>query len=146
MSMVNNARRLMGYIFMSSIIAGVATASSIAARAQPFGINIGATEPRSAHGSVPGFTVVWVSGQDKCQHTSLAVVGMTMAISTSSNNLQVGNNPCGIKFSLNGQSWFTLEGCGGPIWINQNGNFWANCAPLSEDDGSCVVHSEYHCQ
>ncbi|KAJ7833238.1 hypothetical protein B0H14DRAFT_2364376, partial [Mycena olivaceomarginata] len=54
-------------------------------------------------------------------------------------------NPCGRPFGLNGQSGFTLEGCGtDSLWIDQNGAFYAQCVSFSEPE-KCNVVTAWHC-
>ncbi|EJD37683.1 hypothetical protein AURDEDRAFT_173199 [Auricularia subglabra TFB-10046 SS5] len=73
--------------------------------------------------------VVWAFGDSQCGATVLTSKGL---------------NPCGRQFSLHGVGGLTLEGCGGDLWINQNGGFYESCVPFSEPD-SCGVHTEWTC-
>ncbi|KAJ7153023.1 hypothetical protein C8R43DRAFT_1066887 [Mycena crocata] len=68
-----------------------------------------------------GSTYVWVSGQNRC----------------SAKTIQAGSgNFCGISFGLQVlPGVFDFEGCGGPLWVNQDGAFYANCQSFSEDRG-----------
>ncbi|KAJ7577461.1 hypothetical protein C8J56DRAFT_899095 [Mycena floridula] len=77
-----------------------------------------------------GDMVAWVSGHDRC--TKHEVIGPS------------NTNFCGRTFSLNGQSGLTVEGCGGPLWIDLNHQFYGNCGTFIEDD-LCGIHTEYHC-
>ncbi|KAJ7705860.1 hypothetical protein B0H14DRAFT_2364368 [Mycena olivaceomarginata] len=87
----------------------------------PFAINSGTQGPND---------VVWVHGQNQCNNV---VIG------------PVGPNPCGRPFGLNGQSGFTLEGCGtDSLWIDQNGAFYAQCVSFSEPE-KCNVVTAWHC-
>ncbi|KAH9474735.1 hypothetical protein JR316_0013200 [Psilocybe cubensis] len=99
---------------------GPVSNSTLSPLAAPFGINYGTTWNND---------VAWVDGQSKC---NFVVVG------------PLGANPCGRPFTINGQTGFTFEGCGGGLWINKNGQFYANCGSLSEPD-DCGVHTEFHC-
>ncbi|PPQ92486.1 hypothetical protein CVT25_010431 [Psilocybe cyanescens] len=91
--------------------AEAATDGDLTAQAAPFGVNIGTTFNN---------IVAWVDGQSKCNNVVIAAKG---------------TNPCGHSFNLNGRS-FTLNGCGGPLWVTQGSSntFWANCGSLSEGD------------
>ncbi|KAH8147894.1 uncharacterized protein LAJ45_07995 [Morchella importuna] len=46
-------------------------------------------------------------------------------------------NPCGHSFQLGNDAGLTLEGCGGPLWINQNGRFKDNCVSAENLDKPC---------
>ncbi|EJD46437.1 hypothetical protein AURDEDRAFT_164670 [Auricularia subglabra TFB-10046 SS5] len=80
-------------------------------------------------GETSSSEVVWASGDSKCSAIVLTSRGL---------------NPCGRKFSLHGIGGLTLEGCGGGLWINQNGKFYEGCTPFSEAD-ACGVHTEWTC-
>ncbi|PPQ92625.1 hypothetical protein CVT25_007782 [Psilocybe cyanescens] len=104
----------------SAAPSGEITNSTLTPLAAPFGINYGQTQNND---------VAWVDGQSKC---NFVVIGPN------------GPNPCGRPFSINGESGFTFEGCGGSLWIDLNGQFFASCGNLKEAD-VCGVHSEFHC-
>ncbi|KAJ7153024.1 hypothetical protein C8R43DRAFT_1235540 [Mycena crocata] len=82
-------------------------------------INIGTVS--GLIGVSDGSTVAWVSGDNRCE----------------SSIVQEGSgNFCGIGFTLQVlPGRFDFEGCGGPVWVNQNGAFYANCQPFSESTG-----------
>ncbi|KAJ6576049.1 hypothetical protein DFH09DRAFT_850574, partial [Mycena vulgaris] len=77
-------------------------------------------------------TVAWGAGDDRCNG---AVVK------------RGGGNFCGFSFQLNGMDGtFDFEGCGGPLWVNRNGAFYANCGPYSESPGCLLqVQTQYAC-
>ncbi|TFL02594.1 hypothetical protein BDV98DRAFT_592260 [Pterulicium gracile] len=73
--------------------------------APPFEINI-------EFNSATGNEVAWIAGQSKC------------------NNVVLGpsnTNWCGRRFTLGGLTTLTAEGCGGGLWVYQNGQCYANC-------------------
>jgi hypothetical protein len=77
--------------------------------------------------------IAWLKGTDACAGALLSVQPA---------------NPCGHVFSTGGVSGLTLEGCGGPLWVNQNGNFNANCHAddsFSKICNSGVVRKTYEC-
>ncbi|KAJ6534157.1 hypothetical protein B0H19DRAFT_885480, partial [Mycena capillaripes] len=86
------------------------------------GINLGSV-------TSTGNEVAWVTGTSQC------------------NNVVIGpsdTNYCSRPFNLNGQT-FTVEGCGGGIWINDaKGNVYAQCGAFSEAD-ACGVRTTAHC-
>ncbi|KZW00448.1 hypothetical protein EXIGLDRAFT_830840 [Exidia glandulosa HHB12029] len=97
-----------------------ATANAAMKRA-PFQINIGKT---------PNENVAWVAHDNKCTRVHVS---------------NLDENPCdGHHFSLHGEDGFMMAGCGGPLYIVQNGNFWAGCRVLNEKD-KCSVHTEWQC-
>ncbi|EJD39029.1 hypothetical protein AURDEDRAFT_171826 [Auricularia subglabra TFB-10046 SS5] len=73
--------------------------------------------------------VVWAAGDSQCNAVVLSPRGL---------------DPCSRPFSLHGISGLTLEGCGGALWINQNGQFYEDCVPFSEPD-ACGVHTKQTC-
>ncbi|KAF7351717.1 hypothetical protein MSAN_01604900 [Mycena sanguinolenta] len=91
--------------------------------AAPFGVNIGQVQ-------ATGNMVAWVAGASQCQNV---IIG------------PIGTNFCGRAFTLNGIS-LSAEGCGGGIWLQQNGvaGIWAECASFSEAS-QCGVVTNYHC-
>ncbi|KZV96930.1 hypothetical protein EXIGLDRAFT_747336 [Exidia glandulosa HHB12029] len=110
-----------------ALVLGAATAAPASnattgglVKKSPFAINLGNTQNQN---------VAWVLGDDKCSRVVLS---------------DMPDNPCGHEFSLHGQSGFVLQGCGGPQWITQNGNFWAGCTGKSEKD-KCDVHTTATC-
>ncbi|KAF8173145.1 hypothetical protein K438DRAFT_1490486, partial [Mycena galopus ATCC 62051] len=73
--------------------------------------------------------VAWVAGTSQCTNV---IIGPSDA------------NYCSRPFTLNDQT-FTVEGCGGGIWINDSqGNVYAQCGAFSEVD-QCGVHTTAHC-
>ncbi|KAJ6532838.1 hypothetical protein DFH09DRAFT_805353, partial [Mycena vulgaris] len=72
-------------------------------------------------------TLAWGAGDNRCLATIVQIDS---------------GNFCDITFTLHGMDgFFDFEGCGGPLWVNRNGAFYANCAPFSEDLG-CVFQLE----
>ncbi|KAF3189591.1 hypothetical protein TWF225_002734 [Orbilia oligospora] len=59
------------------------------------------------------YTVAWNPDDNPCD--TAKVLGKDPA------------NPCGVKFDVKDYSAATLEGCGGPLWINIDGHFRHNC-------------------
>ncbi|EJD37688.1 hypothetical protein AURDEDRAFT_173203 [Auricularia subglabra TFB-10046 SS5] len=84
---------------------------------------------RIQFGETNNAEVVWAFGDSQCAAVVLTSKGL---------------NPCGRPFSLHGVGGLTLEGCGGGLWVNQNGGFYESCAPFSEPD-FCGVHTEWTC-
>ncbi|KAF8148363.1 hypothetical protein K438DRAFT_1989274 [Mycena galopus ATCC 62051] len=85
---------------VGNIFATTAAAAGLApiSDAAPFGINTG---------TLGNNDVAWVSGQSQCNNV---IIG------------PAGANPYGRAFGLNGQSGFTMEGCGtNSLWVDQNG-------------------------
>ncbi|PPQ93389.1 hypothetical protein CVT25_015462, partial [Psilocybe cyanescens] len=104
----------------SAAPSGEITNSTLTPLAAPFGINYGQTQNND---------VAWVDGQSKC---NFVVIGPN------------GPNPCGRPFSINGESGFTFEGCGGSLWIDLNGQFFASCGNLKEADADEAQHRHYN--
>ncbi|KAH8883353.1 hypothetical protein GQ53DRAFT_430679 [Thozetella sp. PMI_491] len=85
------------------------------------------------HGS-PGQNewTAWVNGHDPCDGGE-----------AHSLHVNQPNNPCGHPFVIpQFAGSFTFEGCGGNVWINQNGAFAGNCrwAPNKQP---CVAGSGF---
>ncbi|KAF3911395.1 hypothetical protein ABW20_dc0102531 [Dactylellina cionopaga] len=59
------------------------------------------------------YTLAWNADQDAC--------------STAKVLSKAPANPCGKRVDIQGYSGASLEGCGGPLWINVNGQFRHNC-------------------
>ncbi|EGR49453.1 hypothetical protein MKX07_000469 [Trichoderma sp. CBMAI-0711] len=89
-------------------------------------------EATIAVGTAAGFNVMWVDGADPCRWTRI--------------NDQ-GENPCGVHLAnpLDNGHKYVLQGCGGPIWLdNDDGSFNSNChdAPANL---ACNVHRSLLC-
>ncbi|KAJ7689019.1 hypothetical protein B0H17DRAFT_1012383 [Mycena rosella] len=77
-----------------------------------------------------GSTVAWVAGVSQCSASLIK---------------QDPGNFCELDFTLDGLSGqFTVEGCGGPLWLERDGSFYANCPSYSEA-GACGVTTEWSC-
>ncbi|KAI5856547.1 hypothetical protein BZA05DRAFT_442222 [Tricharina praecox] len=77
--------------------------------------------------------LAWLVGTDACAAEFLSVVPAS---------------PCGRVFATGGYTGLTLEGCGGPLWLNQNGNFNANCKADNSYSKICnsgTVQKTYQC-
>ncbi|KAL7894116.1 hypothetical protein HDV63DRAFT_409215 [Trichoderma sp. SZMC 28014] len=89
-------------------------------------------EAAIAIGTAAGFNVMWVDGDDPCRWDRI--------------NDQ-GENPCNVPLANpldNGYS-YTLQGCGGNLWLdNSDGSFNSNCNSAVADL-SCNVHRTYIC-
>ncbi|KAJ7466492.1 hypothetical protein FB451DRAFT_1485465 [Mycena latifolia] len=66
-------------------------------------------------------TTVWTFGASSCDAVTLAPLDA---------------DPCGSYFTLNALGTpadYILMGCGGPMWANTHGGFFANCDPVLPD-------------
>ncbi|EJD39024.1 hypothetical protein AURDEDRAFT_171821 [Auricularia subglabra TFB-10046 SS5] len=91
--------------------------------------NLKARGLRINWGQASNSEVVWAAGDSQCSAVVLSPRGLF---------------PCSRPFSLHGVTSLTLEGCGGAVWINQNGQFYEDCVPFSEPDG-CGMHTKQTC-
>ncbi|PNP59486.1 hypothetical protein THARTR1_00976 [Trichoderma harzianum] len=90
-------------------------------------------EATIAIGTAAGFNVMWVDGADPCRWTRI-------------NNQ--GENPCNVHLAngldANGFK-YTLQGCGGPLWLNNDdGSFNSNCRAAGANL-ACNVRRTYLC-
>ena len=77
--------------------------------------------------------LAWNKGDDAC-------AGKLLSVSPT--------NPCGHQFSVGGVDGLTLEGCGGGLWINRNGQYYATCTANDNYSKVCnsgTVYKHYEC-
>ncbi|RFU80286.1 hypothetical protein TARUN_1962 [Trichoderma arundinaceum] len=89
-------------------------------------------EAAIAIGTAVGYNVMWVEGTDPCRWTRIN---------------DVGQNPCNVlSVPLSGNGFrYSLQGCGGPLWLNnQDGSFNSKCRAASANL-ACKVHRDYIC-
>ncbi|KAJ7584389.1 hypothetical protein C8J56DRAFT_950930 [Mycena floridula] len=112
-------------IFLLAVITAAMGLRTNVLATPPFPIDLA---QRGAQDDIVGIVV----GQDAC--TSWVHI---------SNDL---TDPCGQSFDINGETGFIIEGCGGTLQINQNGELFATCTAVSspvECDGN--LQPLYHC-
>ncbi|KAH8122444.1 hypothetical protein FP744_10000474 [Trichoderma asperellum] len=89
-------------------------------------------EAAIAVGTASGFNVMWIDGGDPCHWHRIN---------------DIGQNPCNVPLTspLDNGYKYTLQGCGGPLWLdNEDGSFNSNCHDASADL-DCGVHRNWVC-
>ncbi|KAJ7739419.1 hypothetical protein DFH07DRAFT_840159 [Mycena maculata] len=87
-------------------------------------------------------TVAWAGGN----HCGGGLLQQVFEAPVTSVVLQEPGNFCDINFPLMGLAGiFVFKGCGGPLWVDRDGSFYANCVSYSGNSTNCLLTEAYVC-